>query len=262
MIVKPKKSLGQNYLIDENILKVIANSVHVRPENNVIEIGPGTGNLTKHLNKLNFNKFIVVEKDIDLYQQLLNEFKDIEVINADILKLNFENFNLNNLIIFGNLPYNISSQILIKLIRGYCSNFKFEKLILMFQKELAERILAKFNTKDYGRLSIISQWKMEIKKLKDVHPNSFFPVPKVASSILIFTPKKISYKLKNIKNLEHVTNIFFNLKRKMIKKPLNILFKDTKEISQKLKLDLSSRPQTIEPKLYYEICNEYEKLLK
>ena len=261
MIKKPKKSLGQNYLIDNNILKLISSAENINADNDIMEIGPGTGNLTKYLSQLNFNKFVAIEKDSYLYKKLIIKFNKINLINEDFLRFNLKKIYLKNLIIYGNLPYNISSQILIKLIKEYNENFKFKKLILMFQKELADRILAKHDTNEYGRISIISQWKMNIKKLKDVSPESFSPKPKVDSSILIFTPKNHYPKIKNHKNLEHMTNVFFNLRRKMIKKPMHILFEDVLKVSKNLNLDLDSRPQTIEPELYYKLCQEYEKLL-
>ena len=99
----------------------------------------------------------------------------------------------------------------------------------MFQKEVADRILAEDNSKNYGRLSIFSSWKLNIKKIMDIYPSSFFPKPKVMSSLLIFEPKNNYIKFKNSKNLEHITNVFFNQRRKMIKKPLNILFKNSKK---------------------------------
>ena len=261
MIKKPKKSLGQNYLIDNNILKLISCAGNINSENDIMEIGPGTGNLTKYLCKLNFNNFIAIEKDNHLYKKLTEKFNQINLINEDFLQFNLKNIHLKNLIIYGNLPYNISSQILIKLVTEYNENFKFKKLILMFQKELADRILAKHDSKEYGRISIISQWKMNIMKLKDVRPESFSPKPKIDSSILIFTPKKDYPNIKNSKNLEHITNVFFNLRRKMIKKPMHILFEDVLKVSKNLNLNLDTRPQTIEPKLYYKLCQEYEKLL-
>ena len=261
MIEKPKKSLGQNYLIDNNILKLISTAGNVSSQNDIMEIGPGTGKLTEYLCNLNYNKFVAIEKDNKLYKKLVNQFEQINLINDDFLKFDLKKINLKNLIIYGNLPYNVSSQILVKLIREFSENFNFKKLILMFQKELADRILAKHNSNAYGRISIISQWKMDILKLKDVSPKSFNPAPKVESSILIFTPKKEYPKIKNSKNLEHITNVFFNLRRKMIKKPLNILFKDVLKVSKDLNLNLDSRPQTIEPNLYYKLCQEYEKLL-
>ena len=130
----------------------------------------------------------------------------------------------------------------------------------MFQKEVADRILSKEDTKKYSRISVISQWLMNVERICDVKSKSFFPSPKVESSILLFKPKKNYFYLKNIKNLEHVTNVFFNLRRKMIKKPINILFKNTDFITEKLNLDLSIRPEKVSPNLYYKICNEYESL--
>ena len=132
----------------------------------------------------------------------------------------------------------------------------------MFQKEVADRILAEDNSKNYGRLSIFSSWKLDIKKLMDIYPSSFFPKPKVMSSLLIFEPKNNYIKFKNSKNLEYITNIFFNQKRKMIKKPLNILFTDPKEVISELDLDINLRPQNLKKDTFYKICLIYEKLIK
>ena len=132
----------------------------------------------------------------------------------------------------------------------------------MFQKEVADRILAEDNSKNYGRLSIFSSWKLDIKKLMDIYPSSFFPKPKVMSSLLIFEPKNNYIKFKNSKNLEYITNIFFNQKRKMIKKPLNILFKDSKSVVDALDLDINLRPQNLKKDTFYKICLIYEKLIK
>ena len=132
----------------------------------------------------------------------------------------------------------------------------------MFQKEVAERIAAEANTKNYGRLSIISNWKMEIEKIADIEPSCFKPAPKVKSTLLVFTPKKKIYNLKDPKNLEHITNIFFSHRRKMIKKPLKILFKNYEKVSADLSLDLSLRPQNLSNITYYKICSHYENLLK
>ena len=131
----------------------------------------------------------------------------------------------------------------------------------MFQKEVADRILASHNTKNYGRLSIISSWKMDVEKIIDVNPSSFFPSPKIKSSLLLFKPKNSYYKLKNAKNLEHITNIFFNQRRKMIKKPLKILFKNYEKVAEELNLNLNLRPQNLSCLTYFKICSYYEKLL-
>ena len=128
----------------------------------------------------------------------------------------------------------------------------------MFQKEVADRIIAETNTKNYGRLSILSNWRMKIDKIIDIEPGSFKPAPKVRSSLLVFTPKNRYYNLKDTKNLEHVTNIFFSQRRKMVKKPLKYLFNDFEKISKNLSIDLNLRPQNLDNLTYYKICELYE----
>ena len=131
----------------------------------------------------------------------------------------------------------------------------------MFQKEVANRIIARSNTKDYGRLSILSSWKYKITKIKDVKPSSFYPKPKIESTILLFEPKDEYFEINKASNLEYITNIFFNQRRKMIKKPLNLIFDNSKEVSKKLNINVNDRPQNLDPSKYFEICREYEKLI-
>ena len=259
-MIKTKKSLGQNFLIDGNIIDKILDIVDIK-QKDILEIGPGTGNLTSAILKKNPNKILVVEKDNELAKNLKTNFdKSIEVIHNDILKLDENSLNASKLIVFGNLPYNISTEILCKWILNIKENYWFEYLILMFQKEVADRIIAKFNTKSYGRLSILANWILEIEKICDVKPTSFLPVPKVDSSVLFFKPKKSFFKFDNPKNLEKVTRIFFMHRRKMIKKPYNQLFDGNIEIASKLKIDLNLRPQNLDFGTYFRIVNEYEKL--
>tara|TARA_A100001035_G_C27747374_1_gene484701 strand:- start:62 stop:853 length:792 start_codon:yes stop_codon:yes gene_type:complete len=254
-----KKSLGQNFLIDEKIVDLIIKIANINNKNEVIEVGPGNGVLTKKIIEKKPKRFIAIEKDERLVKILNTKFgKNIEIINEDMMKISYEDYMKENLIIFGNLPYNISTQILAKWIKLKNLDKFCEKLILMFQKEVAERIIAESNTKNYGRLAILSNWKMEIDKIIDIDPYSFSPPPKVKSSLLVFTPKKKFYKLKDPKNLEHITNIFFSNKRKMIKKPLKFLFQNFEEVSKKLFLDLNSRPQNLNKLTYYKICKLYE----
>jgi len=263
MNITPKKSLGQNFLIDKNILNMIANLGEIKSNDIVLEVGPGTGNLTEKILEKKPNKLIVVEKDKNLSIILKKKFNnDIEIINDNILNYNQEIYYNKKIIIFGNLPYNISTQILTSWIKINNLNNFCKKFILMFQKEVADRILAKSNSKNYGRLSIISSWKMNIEKIIDINPSSFFPSPKIKSSLLIFTPKDKFYKIDNPKNLEHVTNIFFHQRRKMIKKPLKFLFNNYEKIAEELSLDLNLRPQNLTNLTYYKICSYYEKLLK
>ena len=256
-----KKSLGQNFLIDENIINKISSLIKIEDQN-ILEVGPGTGNLTYALLKKKPKKFYVIEKDDNLANILKKEFKDkIIVINDDILKVNENNLSNEKLIVFGNLPYNISTEILCKwIINLNDEKIWFRNFILMFQKEVADRILSKYNSSNYGRLTIIANWKLDIKKIVDIKPNSFSPKPKIDSSLLFFSPKKNFLKIKNPKNLEKITRIFFSQRRKMIKKPFSQVFSNDIKIAKKLKIDLSLRPQNLTNNTYYELANEYEKL--
>ena len=130
----------------------------------------------------------------------------------------------------------------------------------MFQKEVADRIVAELNTSNYGRLSILSNWKLNIKKICDIKPEAFYPKPKVDSSLLHFSPKKCFVKIKNPENLEVITRVFFNQRRKMIKKPFNQLFNGNQKILDKLKINLNLRPQNINLETYYKLASEYENL--
>jgi 16S rRNA (adenine1518-N6/adenine1519-N6)-dimethyltransferase len=259
-LIKAKKSLGQNFLTDRDILKKIVNIIPIKGKT-VLEVGPGTGNLTSFILKNKPKKVIVIEKDQNLAFNLKNIFKDqLEVINDDILNIDENSIFKENVIVFGNLPYNISTEILSKWILNLNNTFWFDHLVLMFQKEVADRIVAHFNTSAYGRLSILANWKLKIKKICDIKPQSFSPKPKIDSSLLFFTPKKNFFKIKNPKNLEKITRIFFNHRRKMLKKPFNQLFNGDQRILNKLKIDLNLRPQNLDFNIYYQLTNEYENL--
>ncbi len=254
-----KKSLGQNFLIDKNIIKKIVNLVDIK-NRNILEIGPGSGALTKEILKNDPKSISVIEKDNKLANKLKDDFKNnyIKVYNDDILKFDLEKINKKDSIIFGNLPYNISSQILVKVLKFKKWPPKFTDLIFMFQKEVAEKILGKFHSSDYGRLSIITNLRLKYKNKFLVSKNCFNPRPKVVSQIIHFKPKKnINYKIKNINNLEKITNLMFSNKRKMINKKINRIL-TVSEIRKLGKLDLSSRPSDIKPEIYYKITELIE----
>ena len=260
-MIKAKKSLGQNFLIDQNIIDKIINIIEIK-DKSILEIGPGTGNLTKNILKKFPKKVIVIEKD-DQLTTLLNENlgSKIEIINEDVLKIDEYNLYKENLTVFGNLPYNISTEILSKWILNIRDNkFWFDCLILMFQKEVADRIIANYNTKYYGRLSILANWKLSIKKICDIKPSSFFPKPKINSSLLLFKPKSNFFLIKDPKNLEKLTRIFFMHRRKMLKKPYNHLFNGNFQTANKLKINLNLRPQNLNFETYYKLTEEYENL--
>ena len=261
MKIKPKKSLGQNFLSDKNIIKSIVDIGNIKNNNVIIEIGPGTGNLTEFILKKKPKKFFVIEKDSNLVKLLYERFNNkINIINKDVLNFKLNIISKEKFIIYGNLPYNISTQILAKWITDREKFESCKKLILMFQKEVANRIIAKTNSKNYGRLSIISNWRLDVKKEFDISSNSFFPKPKVDSTLLSFTPKKKYYNINNPENLEKITKIFFNQRRKMIKNPLKQIFKNPDIVVKKLNLDVNLRPQNLSPLNYFEITKEYEDL--
>ena len=259
-MIKAKKSLGQNFLIDKNILEKIVNIIDVK-DKNILEIGPGTGNLTSYILNKNPKKFFVIEKDDELAINLKNKFDNkLIIINDDVLNVDEANLFEDKLIVFGNLPYNISTEVISKWIINLGNHFWFDSLVLMFQKEVANRIIAKFNTSKYGRLSIICNWKLNIKKICDIKPESFSPKPKIDSSLLFFYPKKDFIKIEDPKNLEKITRIFFNQRRKMLKKPYNQLFNGDQKVLKKLNIDLNLRPQNLNFDTYYKLALEYEKL--
>jgi 16S rRNA (adenine1518-N6/adenine1519-N6)-dimethyltransferase len=260
VFIKAKKSLGQNFLIDREVLEKIVSITDITNKD-VLEIGPGSGNLTTYILKKKPKKLYVVEKDDDLALLLKEKFDtEIEIINDDILKVSESNISNQKLSVFGNLPYNISTEILSKWILNIGSNFWFESLVLMFQKEVADRIISEFNNSNYGRLSILSGWKLNVKKILDIKPQSFSPRPKIDSSLLLFTPKENFFKLKDPKNLEKITRIFFSQRRKMLKKPFNQVFDNGKEVAEKFGINLNLRPQNLEPEIYFKLVKEYEDL--
>ncbi len=259
MQFKAKKSLGQNFLVDKNILKKIAEIGNISRNDNVLEIGPGTGNLTEHILKTKPKLITVVEKDTNLTNILKNKFNNqVKIINNDVLKLS-EDFYNEKFIVYGNLPYNISTRILAL----WCLNekIKFKKLILMFQKEVADRIIAKTNTKNYSRITILANWKFNIKKILDVGPECFSPSPKVKSTLLEFMPKEKIINIKNPKNLENITKKFFSQRRKMVKKNFIKLFKDYDFVSRLLDIKLTDRPQNISIEKFLTMIKEFENRL-
>ena len=217
MDIKPKKSLGQNFLIDQNILKKIVNIGEIEHKDNILEIGPGTGNLTKFIVAGRSNKIILIEKDKTLIASLklkFNHYNNIKYICKDILKTELEKTIKNNTIVFGNLPYNISSQILIKLVKFNNQQPNYKRLVLMFQKEVGEKIISNSNTNKYSRLGIISKFRLKIKKNFLISKNCFYPRPKVDSMLIILEPKKNDIDIKDLSNLEKITHEFFQKREK------------------------------------------------
>jgi len=259
-VIRAKKSLGQNFLIDKNIIDKITNTVSIKG-NEVLEVGPGTGNLTREILKNNPSKMYLIEKDTFLAENLKETVDErVKIFNEDILKFDENLLSKNKIIVFGNLPYNVSTEILSTWITKLKNDYWFSDLILMFQKEVADRIIAKFNTSAYGRLSILANWRLNINKICDISPESFSPRPKIQSSLIHFTPKKNFAEIEDPLNLEKITRIFFSHRRKMLKKPFNQIFNGNNVLLEKLNIDLNLRPQNLDFDTYYKLTMEYEKL--
>ena len=260
----PKRSLGQNFLTDKNIIDKIVEIGNINKNKIVMEIGAGYGSLTNNIINKNPKKIYAIEKDKKLSFFLKEKFeshKNIKIINQDILNVIEKNNFEKGIIVFGNLPYNISTKILSSLIMLNKWPPWYDILIFMFQKEVADRIIAKTKTKQFGRLSILSNWRLEVKKHFDISKNCFFPRPKVNSTLLSFKPKIINiYNLKNPKNLETVSRIMFSNRRKMINKSFNKLFSKKKSLLKDFHIDLTKRPEELDNEIFYEMAVKYENL--
>jgi 16S rRNA (adenine1518-N6/adenine1519-N6)-dimethyltransferase len=203
----------------------------------------------------------LVEKDSFLAKSLKEIISEkVKIFNEDILKFDENSLSKKKIIVFGNLPYNISTEILSTWITNLRTDYWFSHLILMFQKEVADRIIAKFNSSTYGRLSILANWRLNINKICDISPESFSPRPKIQSSLIHFTPKKKFAEIKDPLNLEKITRIFFSHRRKMLKKPFNQIFNGNTDLLNKFNLDLNLRPQNLDFDTYYKFTIEYENL--
>ena len=242
MQLQTKKSLGQNFILDKNLLIKISKLVKSGPHNSIIEIGPGLGTLTDYLSKKKFKKLILLEKDSRLIDNLKKKFtnKKIVIHNIDALNFNYQNSACNDAIIFGNLPFNISIEILYLLTKLEKWPPRQNKMVLMFQKEVANRIIAVGSSKSYGKLSIVMQSRYKIKRRFDVPASVFKPKPKVDASILEFTPFS-DFSSIDINKIDEVAKAAFSQRRKKIKNSMSKYL----NIIQKLSLSTDLRPEDL-----------------
>ncbi|MBL6677786.1 MAG: ribosomal RNA small subunit methyltransferase A, partial [Flavobacteriaceae bacterium] len=218
---------GQHFLTDENISKKIVTALSINEFDKIVEIGPGKGALTKYLFEFS-DKLILIEYDAESVKFIKSSYKKYNpnIIKQDFLKFNLRDvLSLNNKnLIIGNFPYNISSQIIFKVLDNY---LLVDDLIGMFQKEVAERIISKPNSKEYGIISVKTQLLYNVKILFDVSPNVFFPKPKVNSSVISMSRKKNININFDIKLFDRLVKLSFQQRRKKIKNSLKKL--DLKE---------------------------------
>ena len=261
--IEQKKKFGQNFLTDQSVIERIVSIAGQLENKSILEIGGGSGNLTKHLIKAKPKNLIVVEIDKDYVKILSKILQSSSVkttlISEDILKTDIYRYFSEPPVIFGNLPYNISSQILVKILKFSKWPPKFKNLVLMFQKELGDKIIGQYSTSDYSRLSILSNLRLKNIKKFLVSPNCFFPKPKVNSLVIHFQPKpKSRFYINDINNLEKVTNILFSNKRKMINKNIKRILNQS-QVDNISNLNLNSRPSDLSPEIYYKITEFFER---
>ena len=249
MIVNPKKRLGQHFLINNNIASDIVDSLECDEAINIIEIGPGMGALTTHLIKKP-NPLILIEIDQESIAFLKKNFKETKIIHADFLKLKFEILKLKKCVIIGNFPYNISSQILFKIIEN---RHVIDETVGMFQKEVAERICSKPHSKKYGILSVLTQAYFHCEYLLDVSPMHFHPKPKVDSAVIKLTRNKIKELQCNHKHFRQVVKAGFNQRRKKLK---NALKNFSNLEDQSLSLILSKRAEELSVSDFIILTNQ------
>lgn len=251
-----KKKYGQNFLNNSLIGNKIVNSLTITGKN-ILEIGCGNLALTNKIINKKPKKFICIEIDKDLIDEMQNSKNSKYILEQDALIFNeIKAFQNQSFSIISNLPFNISSLLLIKWINIQSNYNCINEMVLMFQKELAERIISKENTKKYGRISLLSQAYFNVKKELIVKKAEFTPVPKVDAIVLKFTPlerKKI--KVSNIKNLEKLSNFFFNDRRKKNKKKIKSLFSDEQITKNKYEKYFDLRPENLNKEIFYEMSN-------
>ena len=249
-MVFAKKKWGQNFLVDNNLLEKIINNVRIDSNENVLEIGPGQGALSEKLVGI-CNELHMVEIDRDLITILKqhNKLSQAEIINQDILKVDLPTLDIENPVVVGNIPYNITSPIVFWLIKHLAS---WNRAYLMVQKELAQRLTAKIGTKDYSRLTVMTSLYFDIKICFLISPNVFLPKPKVQSAFIEIIKKENSYHNDiNLKLFDQIVRMAFNQRRKMLRNSLSSLEIDVKNCA----IDFTKRPEQLSIEDFIEISN-------
>ncbi len=260
-LLKPKKSLGQNFILSSEIIKRIVVLAGNLENFNVIEIGPGYGALTREILVHNPKSLLSIEKDRDLvkhHDQLLNEHQGkYRIIEADALHVIEEELIERPVKVIANLPYNIS----VALFLNWLNNIKFfTNLTLMFQKEVADRITARPNSKDYGSLSVLSQLLCDIKKEFDIEPKEFFPSPKVHSSVITVNPLPTPKFAVNLETLTRLTRAVFAQRRKMLRNSLQNITNHAETVLENAKLSGNERPENLTIEQFCLLANNVECL--
>ena len=244
-----KKSLGQNFLKDPNVLKKIIRIISPRESDKILEIGPGQGALTKHLIK-NCSYILTIEKDLELGFFIKKNFL-VDVLIMDALDLCWSKVNGKFNKIVGNLPYNIATTLIFEMVSNLPD---VEKMVFTVQREVAEKIGAKVGQKKYNALSVWVQTFCDVKLEFQINPGCFFPRPKVMSQVIVLTPKKILLDKKTKIGLIRILRICFKGPRKQLKNLLRVYWNEkVQEFFEKQSLNKSMRPNMLSSEDYLEL---------
>lgn len=256
-----KKNLGQNFLLDQNITdKIVRLSLQNQnlkdfAQSYVFEIGPGPGGLTRAILSANPQELTVIEMDercISIMEEIQKKTGNtLKIINGDALQTDIKELSPTPRHIISNLPYNISVPLLVKWLKEIKN---YSSLTLMFQKEVAERIMAPIKSKDYGRISVLSQLQCHIEHLMDLSPNCFTPAPKIWSSVLLFRPKENTLSSEQISKIEKLTTLAFGQRRKMIRQSLKSI-SNLEDKCQQLNIPLTARAEELTPEQFLALAN-------
>jgi 16S rRNA (adenine1518-N6/adenine1519-N6)-dimethyltransferase len=258
----PKKNLGQNFLLDQNITDKIVRCAGGISNQDILEIGPGPGGLTRSILFTKPNKLTVIEQDfrcIAALEELNNLYPQLIIINDDALKIKEEDVIKQKTKIIANLPYNIGTALLLKWLDNIGL---WQDFTLMFQKEVADRILAKPCTKDYGRLSVICQLLCDIEWHFDLRPEAFYPPPKVTSSVISLYPKQHQVSKEIYDAVQIICKILFNQRRKMLRATMKQLHPDLDGLIDKTEILLTQRPEELSVDQFVSLAANYIKLKK
>ncbi len=260
--LRAKKSLGQNFLTDPSILSKIVRSAGPLEGRTVIEIGPGPGGLTREIIKHPCQELILIEQDkrTTPYLEELREYFQgrFTILETDAVKVSLDTLGSAPRKIIANLPYNISVPLLLQMLQHIeC----FESLTLMFQKEVADRLTALPNTKDYGRLSVMCQWTANVKKLFDLPPGAFIPAPKVTSTVVQLTPR-INKEDVVWEDLEMITKAAFNQRRKMLRVALKSIISSPQGVLEDSGVDPQRRAESLSISEFCTLTTLWKKDVK
>ena len=259
--ISAKKKFGQNFLHDKNIINQIVKASNSEGKN-IVEVGPGPCLLTKILLEKNPKSVLAIETDKS-FLPILNKIKEdyplkFNFIIQDILKVDLDNLIKDNYSIVSNLPYNISVPFITSLIEKN-QPVKWDSLTLTVQKEVADRMLAEVDSRQYGRLSVLTKWRSYIEKVCDIKPTCFIPEPKVMSTVIKIKPKN-NITNPSVESFKKIVSAAFGFRRKTLKKSLSQLGIDGEELAKRAGIDPKLRAQNLTIEDFCNLSEVYEEL--